>query len=169
MLKRRFIFVIFGLALGLALSPVGFSQAPPPAPKPADEPPPSPLAVPKEYHYNGRGRRDPFVNPIPKPANPQAAAAAAAPRAQCPDSQGLKSVLVGQAAIAGVVTSREPSMNVAIISAPGGKSYFAHVGDALCDARVKSIKLDIVTFMPILPAGVDQRGVREIERKVRTP
>src|SRR5690349_11273362 len=132
-------------------SALGFSQASPPAPaKPAEEAPPSPLAVPKEYHYNGRGRRDPFVNPIPKPA-PNTPAAAGAKPVQCPQSQGLKGVLVGQASISGVVTSREPSMNVVIIGAPGGKTYFARVGDALCDAVVKSIKLDQVTFMPIAP------------------
>jgi hypothetical protein len=159
---------ILGIAV-LALSSMGFSQAQPPAPAPAEEPPPSPLSVPKDYHYNGRGRRDPFVNPIPKPAAAaQGAAAAGGPRpTQCPQSQGLKGVLIGQASIAGVVTSREPSMNVAIISAPGGKTYFAHIGDALCDAVVKSIKLDVVTFMPNMPAGIDQQGVREIERKVR--
>jgi hypothetical protein len=78
----------------------------------------------------------------------------------------LKGILIGQASIAGVVTSREPSMNVAIISAPGGKTYFAHIGDGLCDGVVKSIKLDIVTFMPNVPPGADQTGVREIERKV---
>jgi len=150
----------------LVLSSMGFSQAQPPAPKPAEEPP-SPLAVPKEYHYNGRGRRDPFVNPIPKPAA-NAPGPAGGPRLPvCPQSQGLKAVLVGQATVAGVVTSREPSMNVAIISAPGGKSYFAHIGDALCDAVVRSIKLDVVTFMPTVTAAIDQKGVREIERKVR--
>jgi hypothetical protein len=152
-------------SLILLLSPLGFSQAQQPAPKPPEEPL-SPLAVPKDYHYNGRGRRDPFVNPIPKPPPPPPGPSG--PRApQCPQAQGLKGVLVGQASIAGVVTSREPSMNIAIISAPGGKTYFARVGDALCDAVVKSIKLDIVTFMPNLPPGVDKTGVREIERKVR--
>ena len=163
MVKRVFSFIIFVLAL----SPMGFSQAPPPAPKPADEPPPSPLAVPKDYHYNGRGRRDPFVNPIPKPAANVGAAGGGPRPPQCPQSQGLKGVLIGQAAIAGVVTSREPSMNIVIISAPGGKTYFAHIGDALCDGVVKSIKLNVVTFLPIVPAGIDQKGVREIERKVR--
>ena len=58
-------------------------------------------------------------------------------------------------------------MNIAIISAPGGKTYFARVGDALCDAVVRTIKLDVVTFMPSLPPGSDQTGVRVIERKVR--
>jgi hypothetical protein len=158
--------MIFGILI-LILAPLGFSQAQPPAqpPKPAEEPL-SPLAVPKDYHYNGRGRRDPFVNPIPKPA-PNTAAAAAAARPQCPQSQGLKGVLLGQAAIAGVVTSREPSMNIAIISAPGGKTYFARIGDALCDAVVRTIRLDAVTFMPTMPAGGDLKGVRAIERKVR--
>ena len=163
MVKRVFILGIFVLAL----SSMGFSQAP--APKPPEEPL-SPLSVPKDYHYNGRGRRDPFVNPIPKPAanaqNPAVVGGGPRPP-QCPQAQGLKGVLVGQAAIAGVVTSREASMNIAIISAPGGKTYFARVGDALCDAVVRTIKLDVVTFMPSLPPGSDQTGVRVIERKVR--
>jgi len=58
-------------------------------------------------------------------------------------------------------------MNVVIIGAPGGKTYFARVGEALCDAVVKSIKIDKVTFLPIVPPGSDQKSVREIERKVR--
>src|SRR5437762_7307779 len=159
----RSAFILWILIAGL--SPLGFSQAPAP-PKPAEEPPPSPLAVPKDYHYNGRGRRDPFVNPIPKTA-PKAQGPGGPTPPQCPQAQGLKGVLVGQASIAGVVTSREPSMNLVIIGAPGGKTYFARIGDSLCDAVVKSIKLDQVTFMPILPPGSDQKGVRDIERKVR--
>jgi len=160
MSRRAFILGIFVLVL----SPMGFSQAQLAAPNQAEEPL-SPLAVPKEYHYNGRGRRDPFINPIPKPVVPVTAGGPRPP--QCPQAQGLKGVLVGQAAIAGVVTSREPAMNIAIISAPGGKTYFARVGDALCDAVVKGIKLDVVTFMPNVPSGTEQSGVRAIERKVR--
>ena len=162
-IMTAFIFII----VVLALSPMGFSQAQPPQPPKPPEEPLSPLSVPKDYHYNGRGRRDPFVNPIPKPAANVPNAAGGPRPPQCPQSQGLKGVLVGQAAIAGVVTSREASMNIAIISAPGGKTYFARVGDSLCDAVVKNIKLDTVTFMPSLPPGSDQKGVREIERKVR--
>jgi len=159
--KIVFIFVILIVALG----PMGFSQAPQQPPKPAEEPQ-SPLAVAKDYHYNGGGRRDPFVNPVPKRA-PNTANVAGPRPPDCPQSQGLKGVLVGQAAIAGVVTSREPSMTVAIISAPGGKTYFARVGDALCDAVVKNIRLDIVTFLPNTPSGTDAKNVRSIDRKVR--
>ncbi len=73
---------------------------------------------------------------------------------------------MAQAAIAGVVTSREPNMTIAVIGAPGGKSYFARVGDALCDAVVKTIKLEAVTFVLTVP-GIDENSPREIERKMR--
>src|SRR5205823_11152412 len=58
----------------LALSATAFPQAQPQQQPPPEEPPPV-FAVPKEYRYNARGRRDPFVNPIPKPANPSPSAA----------------------------------------------------------------------------------------------
>ena len=155
----------------LALSSTAFPQAqpqpaqPPQAqpPQPQEEPPPV-LAVPKEYRYNARGRRDPFVNPIPKPANPSPGRPPAAPN--CPQSQGLKGVLLAQTNIAGVVTARDPSMTIVILAAPGGRSYFARVGDALCDAVVKTIKLEAVTFVLTVP-GIDEKASREVERKVR--
>jgi hypothetical protein len=157
MYKSLSIFIIV-----LTLSPLGFSQAQQPQPqKPPEEPPPA-MSVPKTYRYNARGRRDPFVNPVPKPV--QRAATPGAPPPQCP--QGLKGVLVSQATISGVVTSKEPSMNIAIIGAPGGKTYFARIGDALCDAVVTGIKLDAVTFAVTAREGGDQPP-REIVRKVR--
>jgi hypothetical protein len=120
------------------------------------------LTVPKDYHYNSHGRRDPFVNPVPKP---KTATAAAPPQITRPP--GLKGVMVTEAQIAGVVTSREPSMNVVIISAPGAKApYFARVGDELFDAVVKSIKMDKVTFAMTASAAEPNRP-REIVRKVR--
>ncbi len=152
----------------LALSATAFPQAQPqPQQQPPPEEPPPVFAVPKEYRYNARGRRDPFVNPIPKPANPSPSAAGRPPAApNCPQSQGLKGVLLAQTAIAGVVTAKDPAMTIAVIGAPGGRSYFARVGDALCDAVVKTIKLEAVTFVLTVP-GLDEKTPREIERKVR--
>jgi hypothetical protein len=67
--------------------------------------------------------------------------------------------------IAGVVTSREPSMNVVVINAPAGRSYFARIGDELYDGIVKEIRLDTVTFaLNSPPSG---SGTREVVRKVR--
>jgi hypothetical protein len=148
-----------------ALSAMGFSQVQVQPQKPPEEPPPV-LFVPKDYHYNARGRRDPFVNPVPKPVQPVQATGGAPPAPpQCP--AGLKGVLVAQATIAGVVTSKEPSMNIVVIAGPGGKTYFARVGDALCDAVVKSIMLDAITFTVTTQGNTDQKENREIVRKVR--
>src|SRR5262245_25045273 len=158
----RMIFPIIVLILGLGIA--AFSQAPaqvPPAnpPVPQEEPPPV-LAVPKDYRYNAGGRRDPFVNPIPKPLTPDAPPVIVRP-------PGLKGVLVREAGIAGVVTSKEPTMNVVIISTPQGRTYFARVGDSLYDGVVKEIKLDTITFLMSAPRDGNEATPREIVRKVR--
>jgi hypothetical protein len=158
MMRRVFVISMWVLGMSLAV----FPQAPPkqpPQPVQAEEAPV--LTVPKDYRYNARGRRDPFVNPVPKPK-----AAAPAPPAVRPP--GLKGVLVAEAQIAGVVTSREPTMNVVIIAAPGAKTpYFARVGDQLYDAVVRNISLETVTFSLTNPGGGDRNTPREIVRKVR--
>ena len=162
MYRRFFLIPILAFGLSLSVYPQAYPQAKSKAPAKApqnDEPPV--LAVPPGYKYDARGRRDPFVNPVPKA--PTKAAAAAAPVVRPP---GLKGVLVSEAAITGVVTSREPSMNVVVISAPGGKTYFGHVGDALFDGVVKDIRLDTVTFV-VTAVGANGQSPREIVRKVR--
>ena len=158
-MKHQILILVAILTLGISWT--AFPQAKPPAASVAtvEEPPPV-LSVPKDYKYDARGRRDPFVNPVPKP---KVQASAGPPSARPP---GLKGVLVGQATITGVVTSKEPAMNIVIISGPGAKApYFARVGDALYDAVVKSIKIDTVTFALTMPTV--NPNVREIVRKVR--
>src|SRR5881396_2398437 len=101
MCKKIFILIaIFILALSSMAFPQAQPQKPPEEPpqKPPEEPPQKPpqeplpvLAVPKDYRYTPRGRRDPFVNPIPKPVTPAAAAGGRPPVAvpTCPQPQGL--------------------------------------------------------------------------------
>jgi hypothetical protein len=156
------------LALLAALTLVFYLEARPqtqPAPAQQQEAPP-PLSVPKSYQYQSRGRRDPFVNPIPKPPPPKQTPAAAAP-APVVRPPGLPGVLIAEAGIAGVVTSKEPSMNVVIITAPGGRTYFARAGDRLFDGVVKEIRLDTVIFTVTNPGGDSPRTPREIVRQVR--
>jgi len=154
------VFIVTMLLIAAWISPA-LSQAGKPAAVPApppDEPPPV-LAVPKDYKYSASGRRDPFVNPVPKPVS-------ATPPVPVVRPPGLKGVLVAEAMIAGVVTSREPSMNIVIINAPAGKTYFARVGDELFDGSVKEIRLDIVTFALNSPPP-NPAASRDIVRKVR--
>jgi hypothetical protein len=148
------------LILGGSLA---FPQAQQPAAPPQQQDEQAPvLSVPKDYHYTARGRRDPFVNPVPKPvqkvAPPQPVQAVRPP--------GLKGVLVVEADIIGIVVSREPAMNVVTIAAPGGKRYFARVGDSLYDAVVRSIRADSVTFTVTAP-GADPNAPKEVVRKMR--
>jgi len=153
---RAFVATMFLIAVWS--SPALPQAGQPATPPPTEEPLPV-LAVPKDYKYDARGRRDPFVNPVPKPA---ASAGPAAPVVRPP---GLKGVLMAEATIAGVVTSREPSMNLVILNAPAGKTYFARVGDELFDASVKEIRLETVTFA--LNSPPSSSAPRDIVRKVR--
>jgi hypothetical protein len=154
---RKMKHVVFVLILMAVWMPMAFSQAGAPAPPPQDPPPV--LAVPRDYKYDSRGRRDPFINPVPRPASNRPAIPSVRP-------PGLKGVLIAEAGIAGVVTSKEPSMNVVIINAPAGKTYFARIGDELFDAVVKEIRLDIVTFA-LNSSPADTEAPREIVRQVR--
>jgi hypothetical protein len=158
-MMRDVLGIVSILILGSSLAASARAQSQQPAADPEEAL--SVYTVPKDYHYGAHGRRDPFVNPVPKPQPGQAAA----PSATRPP--GLKGVLLAEAKIAGVVTSREPVMNVVIISAPGARAaYFARVGDHLFDAVVKSIKLDTVTFA-LTTRPADPTAPREIVRKVR--
>ena len=98
-----------------------FAQAPaqpkgaqPPA-KQEDEPAPA-MAVPPNYRFATRGRRDPFVNPVPKPV-----AAAAVPAAARPP--GLKGVLLSEATLTAVAKAAEVSPDSAAMLAIIGFSY----------------------------------------------
>ena len=157
------------LVLSLAFAAVvlpGFSQQQTQQPQPASNQiePLSVLAVPAGYRYDPHGRRDPFVNPIPKPVKDEAAAAAPVAR-----PLGLKGVLLADAKLLGVVTSREPSMNKIILQAPGNKTYFAAPGDSLFDATVKEIQPDAVVFAMMSPPNTpnaQQTARRDVVRKV---
>jgi len=105
----------------------------------ADEAPEplSPLTVPRGYRYEPRGRRDPFVNPIPKPV-----AIASRPLAR-PD--GLPGVLVSELKVSGIIYAPDPTMKKAILAA-GKKTYFAKQGDHLFDAVIREIRPNEVVF-----------------------
>jgi len=109
-----------------------------------DDAPPV-LSVPEGFRYEPRGRRDPFVNPVPKPPAPP-------PEIPVVRPDGLPGVLVSEVKIAGIVTSKEPGMNKVIIAAPGKKTYFASRGETLFDGVIKEIRPDEVVFTMISPS-----------------
>jgi hypothetical protein len=112
----------------------------------AEEEPAPALSVPQGFKYEAQGRRDPFVNPIPKPPP-------AAPLIPVERPDGLAGVLLSEAQIKGILTSRVPGMTRVIISGPGSprKTYNAVKGDALFDAVIKEIRSNEVVFTMISP------------------
>jgi hypothetical protein len=172
MIKHIFVLILVFAVLAMPALSQQKPQPPQPQQQAASNPtpqvsnplePPPVLSVPAGYKYESRGRRDPFVNPIPKPVEEEAAA----PVVVRPP--GLKGLLVADAKLLGVVTSREAAMNKVIIQAPGNKTYFASRGDTLWDGVIKDIQPDAVVFTvqsPARPNGPPPTS-RDIVRKVR--
>ena len=160
----RKLVILFSLAIALVLGVVAqaaFQQPRPgqPPPPPTEEEPPPAMAVPQSYRYDSRGRRDPFVNPVPKPP-PGVVAPIIRPK-------GLPGVMISEAQIAGIVWSHEAEMNRAVIAAPGGRTYFAKKGDALFDAVIKDIERDGVVFQVKAKDREGNATVEEVVRRVR--
>ncbi|MBI4474300.1 MAG: hypothetical protein HY646_16645, partial [Acidobacteria bacterium] len=135
---------------------------------PPEDTGPPPMSVPPTYKYDRKGRRDPFVDPTPKAVKGQERGEekpVIPPAEQRPP--GMKGLLLQDVVITAVVAAKDPSMSVAMISAPGGKRYFAHQGDALFDAVIKEIRPDGVLFVQSVPGRSSNTPPREIERKVR--
>jgi len=120
------------------------------------------MAVPPTYRFQSRGRRDPFVNPVPKPVAPTPVIPVVRP-------PGLKGVLLSEAVVAAIVVSKDaPDMTRAVINAVGNKTYFARKGDALFDAVVKDIQKDAVVFVLTTKELDGKTTTREVVRKIRS-
>src|SRR5215475_1243341 len=133
MLGRLVILSVLAGVLALSAAARAAYQQPRPGqppPKPPEEETSPAMSVPPRYRYDSRGRRDPFVNPVPKPIKQEVIPPG-------PPPKGLPGVLISEAQIAGIVWSRESELNRAVIAAPGGKIYFAQRGDSLFDAVIK--------------------------------
>lgn len=164
MRKRTLILVLFAALLTLhaanaqAPKPAPAAQAPKAEPQ---EPIPSLAIIPPGYKFDPQGRRDPFVNPVPKPPKAEPEIPAVRP-------PGLKGVLYSEATVSGVIWSdKVPDMVRAIISAPGNKTYPAKIGAALFDATIKEIQKDGVVFELKARDAAGKPTTREVTRKVR--
>ena len=103
------------------------------------DPPPA-LAVPPGYSYQPRGRRDPFVNPVPKTETVDEDSPKPLAR---PD--GLPGVLVSEVKLSGIIYSPAATMKKAMLVV-GRSTYFAKQGDSLFDGVIKEIRPNEVVF-----------------------
>jgi hypothetical protein len=170
-MKYRLAILLFCFELIVALPVMAQTKAPaqvqPKAPAAAPAPEPLPvLGVPEGYEYLPHGRRDPFVNPVPKP--PPGVAHADKPL-EPPRPPGLKGATVEEVTLSGIFISRsEPAMSRAILLVPGLRApVIASRGDALFDAVIKEIRPDSVVFAKVSPGskpGTAAGGGEEIKK-----
>jgi len=168
-MKYRLAILLFCFELMVVLPVMAQTNAPaqmqPKAPQAVVEAPPV-LGVPQGYEYLPRGRRDPFVNPIPKPL--PAPGPGETPR-EAARPPGLKGAKVEEVTLSGVFVSRsEPSMSRAIFLVPGLRApVIASRGDTLFDAVIKEIRPDSVVFTKVSSANKPEttpEGGEEIKK-----
>jgi hypothetical protein len=131
------------------------SPAPVPAPPPSNPPSPSP-----GYVYAPDGRRDPFVSLVtpgvdkpPRIVTPQ----------ERPD--GVGGLAVNDIVVRGLVENRGGWL--AMVGAPGGKTYSIRVGDKLFDGNVRSITADAVVLMQDVTDPKSLERQREVRKPLR--
>jgi len=136
------------LCLGILAGPLFGQGDPNAAPPKVQEDPVPVLAVPQGYHYDVRGRRDPFLNPVPKPLIPPNLVV----EPQRPP--GLKGALVSEVKLIGIWVSSDPKSTRAVLQVPGMKApVLAMRGDSLFDAVIKDIRQDMVIFTAVAAPG----------------
>ncbi len=118
------------------------------------------MTVPPGFKFETAGRRDPFVNPVPKPVKPE-------PEVPVVRPPGPKGVLLSEAQIAGIVWSKDPDMTRVVISVPGGRIFFVKRGEQLFDAVLKDIQRDGVVFEQRNKDKDGKTITRDVVRKVR--
>jgi|SRR5579884_1811516 len=160
MLRR---IVVLFILMAMAESSGLFAQAKPTQPpaKQEDDKPPA-MAVPPTYKFDLRGRRDPFVNPVPKPVENKPL-----PLAQRPP--GLAGVVMAEVTITAIVVSKQaPELTRAAITTPDKRTYAVRKGDKLYDAVVKDIQRDAVVFELTSKDKDGKITTREVVRKIRS-
>jgi hypothetical protein len=106
---------------------------------------PAPFSVPQGYRYRPGDRRDPFVNPIPKPAASGATGLIERTEKPLVRPEGLPGVFLSEVKISGIIHSEDPAMRKAMLAA-GKRTFFAGQGDPLLDAVVKEIRPSEIVF-----------------------
>lgn len=107
--------------------------------------------------YDEGGGRDPFVSLL-------VSKKAAAPPAFRPRT-GLSDVALADVAIKGTVHTG--TTIVAVLEAPGGRSFVGHAKDRLQDATIKTIELDGVTFTQQVVDALGVARTRDVRKPLR--
>jgi type IV pilus assembly protein PilP len=120
------------------------------------QPAPPPSSAPDSYTYEPDGRRDPFISLVARGAQP----ANVAKR-----TEGLAGVTTDEVSVRGVLLSR--GAYVALVQAPDGKTFMAHVNDHLVDGTIRSITADGLVIMQEVNDPLSLVKQREVRKGLR--
>lgn len=143
--------VVPGLAAAIAWGAAGAPHAAGRLPQ-EGRAPRAPAAAPRGDD-GAAGRRDPF---LPAPERTAEPAGAAAER-----SRGLAGLRVGEVNVVGIVATADGRL--AVLEAPGGRTYVTRADDRLADGLVREVARDSVLFLLAPAAGREGAG-REMRR-----
>jgi type IV pilus assembly protein PilP len=138
------------------------AAAPPPAAAPATPaavtPAPAPAAQPatEPYSYNPDGRRDPFVSLIARGLQTDSTGRR---------MDGLAGVMTGELVMTGILQSK--GAYTALVKAPDGKTFKAHVNDRLADGTIRTITPKEMVIMQEVNDPLSLVKVKEVRKGLR--
>jgi Tfp pilus assembly protein PilP len=129
-----------------------------PAPKtPVPAPAATPQAPPAEpYTYNPEGRRDPFVSLVSRGFQTDSTGKHA---------EGLSGLSTSEIVLSGILQSAGGYL--ALVKAPDGKNYTAHVNDRLADGTIRSITPSYMVIMQEVNDPLSLVKVKEVRKGLR--
>jgi len=130
----------------------GTPAAPAPSPE-AAAPQPAPA---EPYTYNPDGRRDPFVSLVSRGFQTDAGGKRA---------EGLGGLATAEIMLSGILQSR--GAYIALVKAPDGKTFTAHVNDRLSDGTIRSITPTGVVIMQEVNDPLSLVKVKEVRKGLR--
>jgi Tfp pilus assembly protein PilP len=148
------VFVVPAMPFAQAASAPAKPVSPAP-PKPATASPAPTSTAPEPYSYNPDGRRDPFVSLLSRGVDNSG-----------PRTGGLGGLSTAEITLSGVLQSR--GAYIALIKAPDGKTYQAHVNDRLADGTIRSITPQAVVIMQEVNDPLSLVKVKEVRKGLRT-
>jgi Tfp pilus assembly protein PilP len=147
-------------AIVMAWSALAGAQA---AGKPATTPPPPapattaaqpPAAEP--FTYNPETRRDPFVSLVSRGYQTETTGKRA---------EGLAGLTTAEIVMSGILQSK--GAYVALVKAPDGKTFLAHVNDRLADGTIRSITPSGMVIMQEVNDPLSLVKVKEVRKGLR--
>jgi type IV pilus assembly protein PilP len=137
-----------------AAKPAAKPTAPATPAAPASTPPAAPPAEP--YSYNPEGRRDPFVSLVSRGMQSESTGKR---------SEGLAGLSTAEVMLTGILQSR--GAYVALVKAPDGKTFSAHVNDRVADGTIRSISPQGMVIMQEVNDPLSLVKVKEVRKGLR--